>query len=99
MFSQYQRWESTERYSSLLLTYLSPLSPFSIFFFYFIYLFIFWLLKLTIGDKIVSAQFNKAYDVVEVGILHPENQPTDALYEANKNKEREGEKCKTNFLH
>jgi hypothetical protein len=33
-----------------------------------------------IGDKIVSAQFNKVYDVVEVGILHPENRPTDALY-------------------
>lgn len=28
----------------------------------------------------MSAAFEKAYDVVEVGIMHPEQTPTDALY-------------------
>lgn len=36
--------------------------------------------KLKAGDKITAASTGKSYDVVQVGIMHPEPVPTDALY-------------------
>jgi len=36
--------------------------------------------KMKTGDKITAASTGKTYDVVEVGIMHPEPVPTDALY-------------------
>lgn len=36
--------------------------------------------KIKAGDKITAVSTGKAYDVAEVGIMHPEPVPTDALY-------------------
>jgi translation elongation factor EF-4 len=36
--------------------------------------------KLELGDKLISAASKKAYDVLEVGIMHPEMRPIAALY-------------------
>lgn len=32
------------------------------------------------GDKIVSCHTRKKYEIAELGIMHPEEEPTDSLY-------------------